>query len=424
MVQMKKMALLLLAAMPCMNGSAADLTVQYSGPAGTYASVAAAVTAAAEGDRIFIVNRPDGLPWIEDITINKSLTFLSATDNVKFWVEGQYTVDLANNRKVEFIGMKNTQTATNLTYSGSTAIANRTSITVLGSDLSGAVTLGNGGTNFYMGNSFGKAVTFTFGKIIGNDLRSLTCSSDPVSTEDINLVIGNRLFSTITTGAGSGSVYTHQNNSQYLYFSNNYCNTYTYSSNSCLIAALKAGGTTNKIINSTFEHGPASSSYSYTGYSLASLKITATGSATLDVMNCFMKNALYTTYSSYGVYSVFVTSGAITPMFTYNIYSDEYSSFVYSLSSSLGNSTCGGCDADNSTGANTTGFGTNAGNPLNDFLDLDLTRNDVGCYGGSYSMENFFPVSSGNSSVVNYMTSPRVVPLGGTVNVQLTGFDR
>ena len=87
--------------------SAADLVVQEAGPVGTYATITSAVAASVDGDRIIINNKPGGLPWNEDILINKSLTFLSAVDNDQFFVQGEYTVQHAPGREISIIGMEN-----------------------------------------------------------------------------------------------------------------------------------------------------------------------------------------------------------------------------------------------------------------------------------------------------------------------------
>ncbi len=64
----------------------------------------------------------------------------------------------------------------------------------------------------------------------------------------------------------------------------------------------------------------------------------------------------------------------------------------------------------------------NAGDPDPRYLDLDLTRNDVGCYGGSNSRANF--TTPMGSAVVGFMQAPRVVSQGDAVNINAVGFDR
>ena len=64
----------------------------------------------------------------------------------------------------------------------------------------------------------------------------------------------------------------------------------------------------------------------------------------------------------------------------------------------------------------------NAGDPDPRYLDLDLTTNDVGCYGGSNSRANF--TTPMGSAVVGFMQAPRVVSQGDAVNINAVGFDR
>ncbi len=63
-----------------------------------------------------------------------------------------------------------------------------------------------------------------------------------------------------------------------------------------------------------------------------------------------------------------------------------------------------------------------AGDPDPRYLDLDLTTNDAGCYGGSNSRANF--TMGMGSAVVGFMQAPRVVSQGDPVNISATGFDR
>src|SRR5436190_9931049 len=84
----------------------ADLIVEEFGSFPTYSSILSAVTASAEGDRIIIKNRAGNVPWIENITVDKSLSFLSYDNNTQFVVQGNYTINKANNREVIIVGMK------------------------------------------------------------------------------------------------------------------------------------------------------------------------------------------------------------------------------------------------------------------------------------------------------------------------------
>lgn len=60
--------------------NAADLIVQENGSTGTYPTISQAITAAVNGDRIIIYPKIGDNPYIEDVTIDKSLEFASAQD--------------------------------------------------------------------------------------------------------------------------------------------------------------------------------------------------------------------------------------------------------------------------------------------------------------------------------------------------------
>lgn len=69
---MKQITLLILIIF-YLQSFAADRVVEEFGFPPAYSSIGAAVAAANDGDRIIIINRSGNIPWIENITINKSL---------------------------------------------------------------------------------------------------------------------------------------------------------------------------------------------------------------------------------------------------------------------------------------------------------------------------------------------------------------
>jgi hypothetical protein len=396
----------------CLSVFATDRVVQQGGPIGTYSSVGAAVTDAVDGDQIIINNRIDLLPWVENITVNKSLTFLSAVDNAPFWVEGSYTVVLAEGRKVTIVGMRNT--GGNFNSSGSAPVS-KTEINIFQSDINGNISFTSGGTKLYLGNTKARAVSYTYGNIIGNDLQSVNCFTDPVATTDFNLVVGNRVGYVYSP---SGNSYTHSNSSQYLYFSNNFI--YNGSNSHALqITDLKSGTETNRILNCTLLQGYSTTTLASGGKNALRLSF-STG--TLTVENSSMGG----TYNaaSYGSNGIYISNNTELTTFYYNFYYNPYSTSATYPTGSLGNnSTSASTTSIEDDGSSSSASFVNAGSPLNEFVDLDLTRNDIGCFGGSYSMQNFLPLDNTQSSRVNYVSTPRVVYLGGTVNVSAIGVD-
>ena len=101
---------ILIPALLCFFGQAqaADRIVEEFGVSPTFPNIAAAVTAASNGDRIIIKNRAGDIPWIENITVDKSLQFLSYANDGPFVVQGTYTIPSADGREVTIIGMRNT----------------------------------------------------------------------------------------------------------------------------------------------------------------------------------------------------------------------------------------------------------------------------------------------------------------------------
>lgn len=390
---------------------ATDRVVQQGGPVGTYTSISAAITAAVDGDNIVINNRIDGLPWLESISINKSLTFVSAVDNIQWWMEGNVSITMAEGRQITILGMRNTNGS--ISRNGTVPV-NRTVVNILYCDITGNINMSTGGINLYLGSTKAQAVEFSYGKIYGNDLRYLYLYSDAVSSEDVIQIIGNRLGIHTTT---STALYL-TSTTQYVYFSNNYVKGTT---NASSITGLRNGATVNRIINSTF----TSSSTTSTASQVCAYEDTRTSGGPVTVENCVF--AGYYNTSTSGANAIKVTSPSLST-FTYNMYYSPFGGFGYTLSTSLNNFISSSAQMNNIATDGSISTGTahvNAGNPLNDFLDLDLTRNDIGVYGGSYSMANFTPlVFNGESSRTNWMSTPRVVNQGGTVNVQVLGYDK
>ncbi|MES2557630.1 MAG: hypothetical protein V4604_15850 [Bacteroidota bacterium] len=394
---------------------ATDRVVQQGGPVGTYASISAAITAAVDGDVVIINNRTDGLPWIEALSINKSLTFVSAVDNVQWWMEGTVNVIMAEGRAVTIIGCRNTAASGTFTKTGTTPV-NRTVVNILYSDITSDINMGSAGINFYLGSSKARDVSCSFGKLYGNDIRSLVFNADAVATEDINQIIGNRIGA---VNAANSFAFSYLSTTQYLFCSNNYVRTANQSA--MIVSALKSGAITNRIVNCALVCASTASQ----GNNFAGLFLSQP-SGTLTVENCALGAAFVnSSFGSSGLYASLQAQALTT--FTYNIYFNQFP-WGYNASGSLNNLNSAHTSYTNFNTDGTFLSGTghiDAGNPTNACLDLDLSRNDVGMMGGSYSLANFLPyMSNVESSRVNFMNTPRVVNQGGTVSVQVIGYDK
>jgi len=393
------------------NLFAADRIVQHNGPAGTYGSISAAITAAADGDNIVINNRTDALPWTENLTINKTLTFVSAVDNVQWLLDGTISIVTAEGRVITIVGMKNMAPLGHITKTGAVPV-NRTKLNITYSEIVGNITMVSG-VDLFLGSSKAGIVTFSYGKIIGNELNSAVCNTDANASEDVTLIIGNRVG---TVGYVPTNGFEINTTSHYLNFSNNLVHGSYYG---VLITALKSGASTSAITNCVLTTSATSGGCAlYIGQSSGNLNVD-------NSMLC--GNFVQSNPGACGVRQA--NNGGTLTNFTYNLY---YSAGTgcFSLNSVQGNIFTGDVERDNIntlTGLpinSWTGY-VNAGSPMNTFLDLDLTRNDIGVYGGSYSFNNFMPfMNNTESSRVIYVNTPRIVNQGTTMSVQAIGYDK
>lgn len=395
---------------------ATDHIVQQNGPAGTFSSISAAITAAVDGDVIVINNRTDNTAWTESLTINKSLTLISAADDTRWWMSGSVTFVLQPNRVISIIGMRNTLTGATIGKSGTVPnAANRMAVSIVNSDIAANISLTN--VNLYLAScKITGTVVFSFGKILGCDInKTVTMNSDDSFSEDVNLVIGNKLDNTAITG----TTFTANSVTQYLYFSNNFVRG-DATSPPVRTSELKAGAVGNRITNCTIVN-------EYTGStgSASFALVVSHNTGTLAVENNIITGNYVSSTNGSGAILVQSWASSSTT-FTYNMYNNPYSGGT-NLSTALFNFENSSLSPTNFSvdGVYSGGGHVNAGNPGNSYLDLNLTRNDIGAYGGSYSMENFLPVlTSPQSSRVSLITGPRVVNQGGNVTIEAIGFDK
>ncbi len=87
----KKLLIIAFAGLSSTMAFAADLYVRNGGASGAYSTVSAAITAASDGDRIIIQPKINGTAYVENVTINKSLTFVSETNYNKYIIQGILT---------------------------------------------------------------------------------------------------------------------------------------------------------------------------------------------------------------------------------------------------------------------------------------------------------------------------------------------
>jgi len=380
------------------TASAADLIVQESGPVGTYASIGAAVSASADGDRIIINNTISGFPWTEDIVINKSLTFLSAADNQRFFVQGNYSIQHAPGREVTIVGMDNASGSISSIGNGGTS---RTLVNIMWCKISsGNINFNHDYFDLNVASSEllnSASIFMRYGKIIGNqfDDGEISISTDALAGIDSIHIVGNDELRGVFCNTTS----------HYLYISNNAIIT-TTSNVGIDINNLKLGSGTNVIRNNSIR----------TNFSCVDIQIGTTGR--LTIYNNIMVD--YST-ADYGVRNNSVSLSSL--IVSYNFFDNSFDNGSIVGFTNDGTNTISSSVNLNPDGSSSWIGTIDGGNPGTADYDLDLTRNDPGCFGGSYSHANFFPID-GTSSKVFYLQMPNEILVGGSNAVTGHSFDR
>lgn len=395
---------------------ATDRIVEEFGSSPTYPSITAAVAAAVDGDRIVVKNRAGNIPWIEDIAVSKSLQFLSYANNDFFYVQGTYTINAAPGREVTIIGMRNTAGGIQGSGSGSPRI---TKARVVDSYfVNGSITLD---LNIFEADVVGctlvsGAVSLSFGNVVGCDIDASAVSNEGISVVttasgtplDTCAIVGNKVRS-----AGYYEGIWVSTNQQVVHIRNNYVR---HAWMGIQVYAGNTSGVQNLIWNNTIM--AVGGQFTTYGIDLAN---TSAGSI-WEVMN----NVVTTTWSgdNRGINNDSGNQGQI------NVYFNHVTSAIsssYAISSGFtftANNTINQPITLNADGSfNNAPACVNGANPAPVFSDLDLSAGDAGAYGGSYTLNNYFPLHTGAART--YLTGhPFNIRQGATLRVKAVAFDR
>jgi hypothetical protein len=376
--------------------NAADLNVRANGAGGAYTTVSAAITAASNGDRIIIQPKTDGSAYVENLTINKSLTFVSETNYNKYFIRGTVTINPAAGRVVTMSNLSSGNfTIYNVIVSGSTT-GGRTTVNLMNCYLNNVdATPANTTTNI-SGCTVSGYVFLSHGRATGNNVQSInaynTSSDSSLASTDVE-IIGNAVSFGITNQQSSYAFKMYNNFASALYVYNT------------------KPGTSNEIVNNTI--------YQPNGGDVAPIYITGNGNPGSGGNIAIMNNAI--SFTAAQTNACIQTDGIATVTASYNVSTNAY---VTQGSITQSNNTGGVNMNFNNTAYTLTGGNVNAGNPAVQFTDLDLTRNDAGHYGGSNSWANYFPADNGGKPQVNYFVAPRTILSTSTLNVSGSAYSK
>lgn len=427
------------------NANAADLYVNSSGSTGTYATLTLALAAANSGDRIFVATVN---PLVENITIDKSITIAPHTSGDYFILDG--TINIKTDPiEVRIIGV-DCSGSIGANLLGTATETNRCNIYIVDSKLSSAA--GNIDANsetvslniFYCDLPNG-TVAFQHGKIIGSTIDGFYVRPGGTYQGDTTFIIANKIltdrsyyrYAAHSPQTSSSTTYDHlnfvsnyiDNSSHHYYIANNlfqlnptfYLNGLSGSlSNMQPFPNLRiysnvsdTGG--NLIANNYFintNSGNYGTNYGSTYNQFSphygdnlQLWYSKTHSSTSIVNNFFRKKQRGGSQNSFIRNRYNIGTGYTTNLsaqlirnniFSYqspdptNLVSPQYYSGSQ-LPADPSNYFLGfnGVDAN---GAYT--LGNNLGELGITYYDIDMTRNDIGTYGGPHSMDNYWDTTS------------------------------
>ena len=368
---------------------ASDIYVNSSGASGTYITLSGALQAANDGDRIIISTL---INLIEDVTISKSVTITSAASGSSFVLNGTMTIEAVANKEIRLIGAEldelsfNSGTATDATdckvYLIDSQVSTNISTTVTGLSL-----------NLMYCTDTDLEVSFKYGSIIGSNIKSFFLQSGSGTAQnDTTKIIGNKFTNQCKI----------ENQDHNFLVANNY---FLYNYQQLYLSYVKVpnSGTSN-IFNNTLISNSGSQYYGN--------NLIFQSNRDYSNVNVFNNYFVHNGNSSSSTRNKHIGGSSLStnnqPMVLYNVFVSNYGTDggVYwntNLSNTNHNQavTFFGNTYNNSTGKVTAGKGINEGNNGIEFYDIDMTRNDVGTYGGPYSWDNFHNTATGKARVYN-----------------------
>ncbi len=343
---------------------AADVLVSSAGGPGVFTTIGAALTAANAGDRILITPET----FVETITITKSVTLLANAEGGTFSLQGGVTLAPAA-PAIEVV-------VSGASIAGGVSAAAAPSgglcrISILGCTVGSiAANLANYHVTL-AGCNVNGSVTIKLGRVIGcTTLSAITISGDNTSSER-TLVVGN-IANGITL-----------NTSNVFHVRNNFV----------VSGSIQISATATLTEGSTVENNTLR---------------TPTILFPALVISC----GLGANTSPVSILNNYIVPGPNTPLVI------SGAGVTAAFNTSLGSASF----VNPSTGAVTDAAAVNGGHPGNAFLDLDLSRNDQGCYGGSWSRDNFDDAPG--AAMTFLVDAPRQVIQGAPFSISAESFDR
>jgi hypothetical protein len=385
-----KKTLLSLLALAALHAQATVLVVKEYGVNATYSTINAALAAAVNNDTIVVYDKPSGQPWLENLTIDKNLTFLHPNQGTRFKAPGEITVVPKAGMDLYFIGWDMNTKSITATATGATATSsNRAKITV-----TDCINVVNINLNvdwldariFYNQTNITGSIFLRHGLAVANVLASggiqILQESTAASQADSLIISGNKArwcyFDSRESAIIANNYFYNDNNNGYYWGDPGTGNALSIRGHN------QSSSRILHILNNTITN---------TGAGVGTrMAIALTNCGTLN--NVRIVNNLCYTSGATG-HGIWAETYSGLPYISHNYIntfsSTNYSNLSFNNELNYTSTTANGYGIIDTWGRAASGNANliNKGNYLGQYYDIDLTRNDIGTYGGPYSIDNY-----------------------------------
>ena len=378
------------------SAQAADIYVNNSGQAGTYTTITAAVAAAATNDRIFV--SPYAAYDEGTITITQNLTIASAVSGTRFSYVGSFSITGAPNLEVRVIGAELSNGI--YTTTGTATLANKSHTYIIDCKAN-QFSFQDFNVAHVLFSETNSAVNLEHGEVRGCNVGNINVYEGPnVGIGDTIFIVGNKI---------SSSIYW-RNDDNYFYIANNNLTTNKTTARNYRIVIWE------HLYNSIVNNVIVNNSIAYVSSSSNPAAIKSGSINTSNLNNIWLVNNILEEASPSAGRIVWKDgSNAGSFQGYYNYYRGSFSSF---------NNVVGNI---NGTSANTLSYDSfgrctdaqvvDKGSPSLIYYDIDMTRNNLGTFGGPWSIDNYFSTAAGKARVYD-LSMPFEIWSGQTPQVQ------
>ena len=377
---MKKFITSLLCVSTILTATAADIYVNNSGQTGTYTTISAAIAASAPGDRIFVSPYED---YTENLTISQNMTIASAVAGTSFSVVGTLTIQGTPNMDVRIIG--GAFSGNILCQTGATGLNTMADVYITDCDFSSFDAQEFIRVHLLFCELSGSVVSLEHGEVRGNTgLSSLYINDGP------NAGIGDTLFIVGNTFSGSGFI-DWQNDDNYFWIANNKIGRPNNGSCFRLDKHHYSSLVNNVLVNNYF--------YNNAGLGIQTT-IYSTSPANVDNVH-LINNIVENIYSNaFAISGINNTNNSKFKLYYNLIIGNSLTSIATEI---VGNKVFSGSNAFTVTvddkGRCLLPECVDKGSRSLQFYDIDMTRNDIGTYGGPTSIDNYLGEGNGSGRV-------------------------